>query len=202
MSAVALVRRRLAGDFEVDEWGLDPDVVSVLSPLFGLRFSLDVSGARHLPESGPALLVYNRGFGTSEPFVVARAVRLETGRHLRVAGAPDLPVAGPMLRRIGGVLDRPDEIASVLRVGHLAGVALGRGLDPRARTGAPDVATIAEARRAGVPVHPVGLTGREYRRRWRVAIGPALATAWTDGPLGDAALADAVRSAVESLTAA
>jgi hypothetical protein len=28
-----------------------------------------------------------------------------------------------------------------------------------------------------------------------------MATSWTDGPLGDAALADAVRSAIESLTA-
>jgi len=201
MSAVALVRRRLAGDFEVDEWGLDPDVVSVLSPLFGLRFSLDVRGAQHLPGQGPALLVYNRRFGSSEPFVVARAVRLETGRHLRVAGVPDLPVAGPMLRRIGGVLDRPDEIASVLRVGHLAGVALGRGLDPRSRTGAPDVATIAEARLAEVPVHPVALIGKESRRGWRVEIGPAMATSWTEGPLGDAALADALRSAIESLLA-
>ncbi len=202
MSAVSVVRRRLAGDFEVDEWGLDADAVSVLSPLFGLRWSIDVSGAASVPRSGGALLVHNRRFGRSEPFVVARAVRLEAGRQVRVAGAPDVPVVGPAVRRLGAVLHQSDEIASVLRAGHVVAVGLGRTPSNRSAVGAVDVDSMAEARRIGVPVHPVGLIGREHRRRWRVAIGTAMGTEWGTGEPDDPGAAEAVRVAVAGLIGA
>lgn len=201
MSAASRIRRRLAGDFEVDEWGLDSDLVETLSPLFSLRWSIEVQGAERL-DDGPALLVYNRRFGPSEPFVVARAIRSATGRHLRVAGVPDVMIAGPILRRLGAVLDRPDEIGSVLRAGHLVGVALGRTFDLRPRAGAVDLDPIAEARRLGVPIHPVALRGSEPRRRWLVTIGAAVESDSGDGPVGDAELARTVREQVDDLITA
>lgn len=202
MSAVSVVRRRLAGDFEVDEWGFDADAVAAFSSVFGLRWSIEVSGAALLAQSGPALLVYNRRFGSSEPFVAARAVRLETGRQVRVAGAPDLPVVGPVLRRLGAVLHQPDEIASVLRAGHVVAVGLGRTPSHRSAAGVVDVGSIAEARRLGAPVHPVGLIGHEHRRHWRVAIGADMGSDWNGREPDDPDVAEAVRTAVAGLIGA
>src|SRR5690606_16895163 len=82
-------RRRLTGGYDIDEWGLDPDVVAAFDPLFGLRWSITVDGAEKLPSVGGALLVFNRRLGVSEPWVVARGVRQSTGRFVRTVGAPD-----------------------------------------------------------------------------------------------------------------
>jgi hypothetical protein len=51
--------------------------------------------------------------------VIAAAVFRSVGRPLRVLGVPDVPPIGPLLRRFGGVVDHPAEVASLLRAGHL-----------------------------------------------------------------------------------
>src|SRR5688572_26909507 len=108
-----LVRRRFRGSYEIDPWGLDHDLVELASPLWSLRYGIDVDHADRLPEEGPALLVANRRLGLSEPFVLSRGVRLATGRHVRCVGVPDVAPVGPALRRLGGVLARPDEVAGL-----------------------------------------------------------------------------------------
>ena len=72
----SLLRRRFDGTYRVDEWGLDPDLVSAASPLFGLRWSIETIGADVLPKRGPVLLVANCRLGWSEPFVLGRGIRL------------------------------------------------------------------------------------------------------------------------------
>ena len=83
---VPMLRRRVDGTFEVDEWGLDPDLVALVEPVAGVRWRVSVDGGQHVPTAGPAMVVHNRRAGLSEPFVVARAVRLATGRHARPVG--------------------------------------------------------------------------------------------------------------------
>lgn len=198
MALSSVIRRRLAGDHVVDEWGHDPDLAELVGPLLRLRFDLDVSGFGHLPADGPALLVHDRRWGLSEPFVIGRAIRVTTGRHLRVAGVPDIAVLGPVLRRMGGVLDRPDEIGSVLRAGHMAAVSFGHrpvASDPGRR----EVRQVAAARSIGAPIHPVALVGHELGRRWRVEIGPEVPVTHSEGPLGDTVLAEDVRAAIDDL---
>jgi hypothetical protein len=197
MNAPDLVRRRLSGDFTVDPWGLDRDVIEAVTPIAGLRWSIDLSG-RPLPD-GPAIVVFNRRFGLSEPAVVTEAVRQASDRDLRIVGLPDLPVLGPTLRRFGAVIDHPEEVASLLREGALVGVPLG--LEPRHRHQAgplmPDSLTPAVA--SGVPVVPLVAVGREIGRRWRVVVGQPLPAPERDDPLTATRLAESAQSAVQAL---
>ena len=110
-----MLRRRVDGTFEVDEWGLDPDLVALVEPVVGLRWRVSVEGGQHVPGAGPALVVHNRRAGLSEPFVVVRAVWLAARRHARPVGAPDVAPVGTLLRHLGGVLDHAGEVAGLLR---------------------------------------------------------------------------------------
>ena len=147
------VRRRLQGTFAVDPWGLDVDLLDRIAPLADLRWSIAVEGEDCIPVEGPAVLVSERRLSPSEPLIVARAVRRSTGRILRVIGIPDVAPVGPVLRRFGGAVDHPAEVASLLRAGELV---LARRI--------PDV---------DVPVIAVRTRGWEVGRRWRVTFSLA-----------------------------
>ena len=121
-----LLRRRIDGTHHVDEWGLDPDVIELLSPLVGLRWRVETQWTGRLPAAGPAVLVHNRVLGVSEPVVVARGVREATGRHVRTAGLIDVAPVATLGRMLGGVVDRRDELTGLLRSGALVGLPLAR----------------------------------------------------------------------------
>ena len=197
-SAPTLLRRRVDGTFTVDPWGLDADLVELLAPAARLRWDIDVAGQLDLPE-GPVALVMNRRFGLSEPWVVGEAVRRVAQRHVRFVGVPDVAPVGPALRRLGAVVDRPDEIAGLLRAGEVVGIPLA--LEPRHRHHAgglhPEV--LAPVVAAGAPVVPVAVVGRELGRHWRVVIGEPVRPAVHAGPLAVADLAEHTRLAVQSL---
>ena len=199
MSEQSLLRRRLDGSYTVDEWGLDADLVQLVSPALALRWQVAVEGDELVPSSGPALLVFNRRFGLSEPFVVSRGIRQATGRYVRVTGAPDVAPVGPALRRLGAVLARPDEVGGLLRSDHL--VAIGLEASPRRRqlAGVAPAALLAPALVSGAEVFPVAVTGREIGRHWRLVIGPAIEPPTSRGPLAAEELGDRVRAGVQAL---
>jgi hypothetical protein len=146
---VSLARRRVAGTFEVDPWGLDADLLELVSPLATLRWSISVEGEELLAE-GPALLVAPlRLAAPTEPIVLGAAVLRAVGRPLRVLGVPDMAPLGPLLRRFGGVVDHRAEADALLRAGHL--VLSRRVMDVDA------------------PVIAVRSQGWELGRRWRIA---------------------------------
>ncbi|MGH9186132.1 MAG: hypothetical protein ACRD0U_10015, partial [Acidimicrobiales bacterium] len=101
MSTVELLGHRRSGDYDVDEWGLDREFVELVSPLCALRWRITVDGADRIPTDGPVVVVHSRRFSLSEPFVLARGIRLASDRWVRVLGAPDIAPAGPLLRRFG-----------------------------------------------------------------------------------------------------
>jgi hypothetical protein len=195
----ALVRR-LRGEYRVDEWGLDDDLVQMLFPLSRLRWSIHTVGAPHLPLDGPAVLVYNRRVGVSERSILATAVFRATARVVRHPGVPDRAPVGPLLRRLGGVLRRPDEVAGLLRAGRLVGVPLGREVLSRHAAGPAPADLLEPALSTGAPVIPVALVGFEAGWRWRVAVGPPLSTSGgSHAPLAAAELAEQSRDAVQNL---
>ncbi|MBI2710847.1 MAG: hypothetical protein HYX34_14310 [Actinobacteria bacterium] len=198
MSIQAGLRRRFDGTYPVDEWGLDRDLVELMSPLVGLRWATDARGVEHLSADGPAVLVFNRRFGLSEPFVLARGVRLAADRPVRFVGAPDIAPVGPALRRFGAVLGSHAEVAGLLRAGHLVGIPLERAVRHRHKAGRLPVEALAAALDAAAPVVPVALVGREVTRRWVVAVGEPLSPSG-QGPLAEVELAEAVRRAVQDL---
>lgn len=202
-SVADFISRRLRGANEVDDWGLDPDLVDLVDPLLDLRWNIEVRGADALPAVGGAVLVFNRRFGFSEAWILARGVRQAGGRYVRTVGAPDGgpvgSVTGPFLRRFGAVLDRTDEIAGLLLAGQLVGLPVGRALRTRREIGGLDVARLEAALATGSPIVPAAVEGSELGRNWKVAIGTPIPAPVEAGPLAAVELAEVTRQAVERL---
>jgi hypothetical protein len=87
------VRRRLAGDYVVDETGLDLDVARVVAPLLTTGWRITVTGADRLPAAGGALLVYNRLVGRAGHRVAGAARRRRLRARPTAAGAPPAVLA-------------------------------------------------------------------------------------------------------------
>jgi len=173
------VRRRADGDYEVDEYGFDPDFhASVIMPLsrvlYRQWFRVRMRGLEHVPDAGPALVVANHS-GVL-PF---DAIMLHTGlfdehprhRNLRLLGA-DLVYAIPGLaslaRKSGHTRAGPAEAGRLLAAGELVGVfpegfkGIGKPFSERYRLqrfGRGGFA--ATAIQAGVPIIPCAIVGAE-----------------------------------------
>lgn len=192
------LRRRLVGDFEVDAWGLDPEVHDAAVRAGSLRWRTELLGRDHLPAEGPALLLVQRRIGVSELAVVATAVRVATDRRVRTAGAPGMNLAESMLRRAGGAFAHPDEIAGLLRDRHI--VALGLRSTPLGgRPGAVDPSLVIAAFEQGVPVLPVAAHGNELARRWTVEIGSPVGSSFDGGAIAAVAHIEEARDAIERM---
>jgi hypothetical protein len=205
-SPLAFARRRLDGRFPIDAFGGDAQLIDLAGRALALGVRVEVEHAGRIPRLGGALLVANRGLGIFEPAALAIAVRQSVGRRLRVIGAPDLPVLGDILRKIGAIGYRADDVAVLLRAGHLAAAPLAPTW-LRSGAGAPPRELLAAI--LGFPVVPVavlpGGPGRLPIRPWRVVVGPVVETAIDAVPgdtLAGAELAERTRAAVNRLLAA
>jgi hypothetical protein len=199
MSVATAVRRHVEGAHVVDEWGLDSDWVSVASAVAGLRWSIAVGGPEHVPTRGPALIVVNHRPLAGSLAVALVGIRQATGRVVRLVGIPDVAPLGVVLRRLGGVVHHPQEIAGLLRAGHLPVVACCAEWRLDGRVGRVDSDLIAPALAAGVPIVPVAVLVSPWGRRARVEVGSPVRTRRRKGPLAPAELADAARAAVQRL---
>ena len=178
--ALAFVRRRLAGDYAVDEFGFDPDltdhaVLPALKVLYDHWFRVEVNGMHNVPAEGGALLVANHagGLWALDATMAAVAVRSEhpAHRHLRLLGA-DLvfrtPVLGSVARKAGATLACAPDAERLLRAGELVGVfpegfkGIGKPFSERyklQRFGRGGF--VHAALRSGVPIIPVSIIGSE-----------------------------------------
>lgn len=202
-SPVAFARRRLDGRFRIDAFGGDAQLMDLSGRVLEMVVRVEVEQAGRLPRIGGALIVANRGLGVIEPAVLTIAARHAVGRRLRVIGAPDVPVLGDGLRKIGAIGYRADDVAALLRAGHLAAAPLGPTW-LRSGVGAPPRELLAAV--VGFPVIPAAVVpggpGRLPIRPWRVIVGPVVETV-TDAVPGDALagaeLAERTRAAVNTL---
>ncbi|MGH3804238.1 MAG: 1-acyl-sn-glycerol-3-phosphate acyltransferase, partial [Pseudonocardiaceae bacterium] len=112
---LAFARRRLGGDYGIDEFGFDPDLtvnvlLPLLRPLYRTWFRVETIGMYHVPAQGGALVVANHS-GTLPLDAIMTAVALHdhhpARRHLRMLGA-DLvfrtPWLGSLARKSGQTL--------------------------------------------------------------------------------------------------
>ena len=205
-SPLAFARRRLDGRFQIDAFGGDAQLMDLGGLVLEVGLRVEVEHAERIPRIGGALIVANRGLGILEPAALALAVRLAVGRRLRIVGAPDSPVLGDVLRKIGAVGYRADDVAALLRAGHLAAAPLASTW-LRSGAGAPPRELLAAI--LGYPVVPAavlpGGPGPLPIRPWKVVVGPVVETA-TDAVPGDtlagAELAERTRTAVNALVKA
>lgn len=173
---VAALRKRLTGDFEVDEFGFDPQITEVVTaavePLAEKWFRLEVRGIENIPMEGGALLVANHsGTVPIDGVITSYAVHKYTGRNLRPLGADlvfALPFVGQVARKVGATLACTADAERLLATGELAGVwpegfkGIGKPYSERyklQRFGRGGF--VSSAMRAGVPIVPVSIVGAE-----------------------------------------
>ena len=173
-------RRRLRGEYEVDEFGFDPDlaehaILPLLRPLYERWFRVEVNGVDNIPAEGPALLVANHagGLWALDSAMTAVAVHLNhpRGRYLRLLGADLLfrvPALGNLVRKAGGTLACAPDAERLLAAGELVGVwpegfkGIGKPFRDRyklQRFGRGGF--VHAAIKAGVPIIPVSIIGSE-----------------------------------------
>jgi 1-acyl-sn-glycerol-3-phosphate acyltransferase len=174
---LAFVRRRVTGDFEVDEFGFDAEVterflLAVLRPLKEKWFRVEVRGAENIPTSGGALVVSNHsGTVPVDGLMTMVSVHDTTGRNLRPLGADlvfRLPVIGELARKTGATLACNEDAERMLRGGQLVGVwpegfkGIGKPYSERyklQRFGRGGF--VSAALRTGVPIVPCSVVGAE-----------------------------------------
>jgi 1-acyl-sn-glycerol-3-phosphate acyltransferase len=176
---LAYIRKRLTGDFTVDEFGFDPGWTTnvhlpMLRPLYRSWFRVDVKGIENIPTEGGALVVANHsGTIALDSLMTQVAVHDEhpAHRHLRMLGA-DLvfktPFVGTLARRSGSTLADSCDAERLLRGGHVVGVwpegfkGVGKPFTERyklQRFGRGGF--VSAAMRAGVPIIPCSIVGAE-----------------------------------------
>jgi len=200
------LRRRLGGRYPIDPFGLDPHLCDLLAPAVSSMVRVVVTGGEHVPRAGGAVLVANRGFGVVEPAALSVAVRRETGRRLRVVGAPAVPFAGGALRRLGAIAASYEDVSAALRAGHLVAMPLAPTW-LRTGAGTPPLALMQAT--THTPVVPVAIVpGGPFGsalRPWQVRFGELVRLDEPyapDDPLTAARFAEAMQEAVNALLAA
>lgn len=173
---LATIRKRMSGDYEVDEFGFDPQITEVLTaaiePLAEKWFRLEVRGIENIPSEGGALLVANHsGTVPIDGLITGYAVKKYSGRNLRPLGADlvfSLPFVGQIARKVGATLACTEDAERLLTTGELAGVwpegfkGIGKPFAERyklQRFGRGGF--VSSAMRAQVPIVPVSIVGAE-----------------------------------------
>ena len=174
---LAFLRRRVTGDYVVDEYGFDPEVtqrfvMTALRPIAQKWFRVDVRGADNIPADGGALVVSNHsGTIPMDGLMTMVSIHDATGRHLRPLGADlvfRMPVVSSMARRSGATLACNEDAERMLAGGELVGVwpegfkGIGKPYGERyklQRFGRGGF--VSAALRTGVPIIPLSVVGAE-----------------------------------------
>ncbi|WP_283139193.1 lysophospholipid acyltransferase family protein [Rhizohabitans arisaemae] len=173
------IHRRLAGEYEVDEFGFDAELndkvlLELLRPLYRHWFRVETVDISNVPDTGGALVVANHS-GTLPLDGLMLQVALHDDhparRPMRALGADlvyKLPVIGHLARKSGHTLACPEDADRLLRGGELVGVfpegfkGIGKPFSERyhlQRFGRGGF--VASAIRAGVPIVPCAIVGAE-----------------------------------------
>lgn len=176
---LAFLRRRLAGDYEVDEFGFDPDLTdAVFHPLVRVLyrdwFRTEVGGLEHVPAEGAGLVVGNHsGTVALDALILSAALhdRHPSHRYLRLLGADlvfRMPVVSELARKTGGTVACNPDAERLLGNGELVGVfpegfkGIGKLYSDRyklQRFGRGGF--VSAALRTGTPIVPVAIVGGE-----------------------------------------
>jgi 1-acyl-sn-glycerol-3-phosphate acyltransferase len=175
--AIAALRQRLTGDYEVDEFGFDKHLTDsvflpLLRPLYRNWFRTDVVGAENIPTEGGALVVANHsGTVPLDAVMLGVGVHEAAQRYLRLLGADLLfrmPVLSELARKGGGTLACNPDAERLMAAGELVGVfpegfkGVGKPFAERyklQRFGRGGF--VSAALRTGVPIIPAAIVGAE-----------------------------------------
>jgi 1-acyl-sn-glycerol-3-phosphate acyltransferase len=174
---VAFIRGRLEGNYDVDEFGFDPEFTTkiylpVLRRLAESWFRVEVRGAENIPVDGSALLVSNHaGTLPMDGMILHTMVYDEIGRHVRMLGADlifKMPYSHDLARKTGTTLACQEDAERLLASNQLVAVfpegfkGLGKPYADRyklQRFGRGGF--VSAAIRAQVPIIPTAIVGSE-----------------------------------------
>ncbi|MEU5419567.1 lysophospholipid acyltransferase family protein [Streptomyces sp. NPDC001407] len=176
---LSFLRRRITGEYEVDDFGYDEEladqvVMSALRPFYEKYFRVEVKGLENIPDKGAALVVANHsGTLPVDGLMLQVAVHDHhpAGRHIRMLAADlvfALPVINEISRKLGHTLACVEDAEKLLERGEVVGVmpegfkGIGKPFSERyklQRFGRGGF--VSTALRAGAPIVPCSIVGAE-----------------------------------------
>ena len=176
---LAFLRRRITGDYEVDDFGFDADLTDhvllpPLRPLYSSWFRVETRGLDNVPDTGAALVVANHSGAIPMDALMTTLALLDhhpAHRHLRMLGADlvfRLPLVAPLARKAGNTLACNADAERLLTAGELVGVwpegfkGIGKPFSERyklQRFGRGGF--VSAALRTGAPIIPCSIVGAE-----------------------------------------
>jgi 1-acyl-sn-glycerol-3-phosphate acyltransferase len=174
---LAFLRRRVTGDYVVDEYGFDQEIterffMTALRPIAQKWFRIEVRGVENIPVEGGALVVSNHsGTIPVDGLMTMVSIHDHTGRFLRPLGADlvfKMPVVSTLARKGGTTLACNEDAERMLSAGELVGVwpegfkGIGKPYAERyklQRFGRGGF--VSAALRTQVPIVPLSVVGAE-----------------------------------------
>nr|WP_076843089.1 lysophospholipid acyltransferase family protein [Protofrankia sp. BMG5.30] len=176
---LAFLRRRITGDYVVDEHGFDPDltenvIAPLLRPVYQNYFRVETRGLENVPDTGGALIVANHSGALPLDAIMTSLAIMDhhpAHRHLRILAADlvfSVPFLAPLARKTGNTLACQADAERLLAGGHLVGVwpegfkGIGKPFSERyklQRFGRGGF--VSAALRTGVPIIPCTIVGAE-----------------------------------------
>ena len=176
---LAFLRRRITGEYEVDEFGFDEDLthhvlLNLLRPLYERYFRVEARGLERVPAEGGALIVANHS-GTLPLDALMTQVALwdhhPAERHLRMLAADVVfttPYVGEFARKAGHTLACNPDAQRLLAGGEVVGVwpegfkGIGKPFAERYRLQRfGRGGFVSAALRTGTPIIPTAIVGAE-----------------------------------------
>jgi 1-acyl-sn-glycerol-3-phosphate acyltransferase len=173
-----LLKRRMTGEYETDEWGFDPEVLQAVLPfmnfMYGTYWRVETSGMENIPDEGRALLVCNHsGQIPWDGTMVGTSIYNEHPaqrivRTLYATWFPTLPFLSAMFTKLGQVLAteengvrllEKDELVAVYPEGYKGVGKLFKDRYRLARFGRGGF--VRMALKTGAPMIPVSVVGAE-----------------------------------------
>ncbi|RNL81202.1 lysophospholipid acyltransferase family protein [Nocardioides marmorisolisilvae] len=174
---LAFLRRRLTGDYTVDEYGFDAEItqyffMAAIRPVAEKWFRIEVRGVENIPSTGGALVVSNHsGTIPVDGLMTAVTIHDHAHRFLRPLGADlvfRMPVVSEIARKGGVTLACNEDAERMLKNGEIVGVwpegfkGIGKPYSERyklQRFGRGGF--VSAAIRTGVPIVPTSVVGAE-----------------------------------------
>ena len=177
--ALAFLRRRITGEYQVDDFGFDPELtdrilLAPFRPLYKKWFRIETRGLENIPDTGGALLVANHSGTVAVDSMMTQLAIWDhhpAHRHLRMLGADfvfQLPVIAELARKGGHTLACAPDAERLLSSGELVGVwpegfkGVGKPFSERyklQRFGRGGF--VAAALRTKTPIIPCSIVGAE-----------------------------------------
>jgi 1-acyl-sn-glycerol-3-phosphate acyltransferase len=177
---VNFVRRRLSGEYQVDAYGLDREIIALWQPfllfLYRVWWRVETEGLEHVPADGAGMLVANHsGVLPWDGAMIATAVHTEhpaqnqrVVRNLFLNWFSEIPGLAPLFVSLGQMTGVPENAVRLLQDGELVctfpegAKGIGKPFRDRyqlqrfGRGGSVQIAL-----RTGAPLIPVAVVGAE-----------------------------------------